>query len=262
MKTTKQKALGYILFILFTGLFNLSAAAWGSTGHRAIAEIAYQQLTPEAKLKIAAVLGDNYLPLYATWPDDIRSDKNNPLGKLAHYADMELSETYETSKKQAHGDIITLLNQMINQLDNSKSTKEEKAIALKFIIHLVGDIHQPMHVGLAEDLGGNKIDVKWFGADSNLHKVWDENMIDYSRLSYTELARFAGTPDKESLSKMLNTSVVAWLDETHEFTKMIYENLDDKNFSYEYYYRFSPIVFQQIQKAGYRLGNLLNMLMR
>jgi hypothetical protein len=229
-KYTRASLPGLItILLLITSA--LQAWAWGKTGHRAIAEIAYQQLTPTAKLKIATLLGDNYLPLYATWADDIRSDPANPLSKAHHYANMELDESYEQSNPK-DDDIVHLLNQMIDKVDNQDTPAEDKVIALKFIIHLVGDIHQPLHLGTAEDLGGNLIDVKWFDEETNLHKLWDDDLIDFSRLSYTELARFAGTPGENERNDILNKSVVQWIDETHEQTRMIYQNIGNKDYNY------------------------------
>lgn len=261
MQCTKQIMLISLIVLGLSSATSFRCLAWGKTGHRAIAEIAYQQLKPEAKFKITALLGDNYLPLYATWSDDIRSDTSNPLARAHHYANMALNETYAESSPSEE-DIVHILNKMIDQLDNPHSSNDEKAIALKFIIHLVGDIHQPMHVGLSEDAGGNLIEVKWFGEKTNLHKLWDEDLIDFSRLSYTELARFSGTPGENELNGMLNKSVVQWIDETHEQTKLIYENIGNKDYGYAYYNEYIPIVYKQIQRAGYRLANLLNLLLR
>ncbi len=262
LKTKKQNILFYLLVAAFTGIFNLNANAWGGTGHRAIAEIAYGQLSKKSIKKIEAILGDAYLPLYATWADDIRSEHDNPLGNLPHYVNMDLDTKYENAPKSERGDIVTILDEMMATVKDPNATKEDKAIALKFIIHLVGDIHQPMHVGLAEDLGGNKVEVQWFKETSNLHKVWDENLIDNTRLSYTELARFAGQPSTEELSTLYSGTFADWVNETHVYTKDIYENLGDKKYSYEYRYQYMPVVYQQIRKAGYRLGDLLNELMK
>lgn len=262
MKVRKQTILFYLLAVMFTGVFNLDANAWGGTGHRAIAQIAYDQLNKSSIKKIEAILGDAYLPLYATWPDDIRSEHDNPLAKLPHYVNMDLDKTYADAPKHEHGDIVTILNDMIATVKDPNATTEDKAVALKFIIHLVGDIHQPMHVGLAEDLGGNKVDVQWFKENSNLHKVWDENLIDNTHLSYTELARFAGKPSKAELDTLYTSSFADWVDESHVYTRDIYENLGDKKYSYEYRYKYMPVVYQQIQKAGFRLGNLLNELLK
>lgn len=258
-----MKQTAFALYIFVVLLFSAqNALAWGSTGHRAIAEIAQDQLTRKSKKKLKTILGANYLPLFATWADEIRSEHNNPLGNLPHYVNMPFDVAYESSIKSANGDLVTVFNQMVAQFKSSESTTEEKATALKFIIHLVGDVHQPMHIGLADDLGGNKVDVKWFGETSNLHKVWDEEMIDYSRLSYIELARFANLLSPAPEKQFLNTTNTNWVDESQALTKLIYNNLDNKEFRYEYYYQFNPVVLQQIQKAGFRLGNVLNELLR
>ncbi len=258
MKTTHKLTLLSLGFVFLFQFNTPKASAWGNTGHRAIAEIAYQQLTPKTKAKIKAILGDDYLPIYANWADNVRSERDNPLAYLPHYVNMPFDVTYEESEKSEKGDIVTLLNQYVATLKDESASQEDKAIALKFIVHLVGDVHQPMHVGLAEDLGGNKVEVEWFGEKTNLHKVWDEKLIDNTNLSYTELARFAGTPSKEALKTLYSDTFVNWVNETHEYTKDIYDNLGDKKFSYAYRYQYMPLVYQQIQKAGYRLGNLLN----
>ena len=121
-------------FFIFCHLY---AAAWGRTGHRAIAEIAYNQLNKNAKNKIEKILGDSYLPLFATYADDIRSESENPLGKLPHYVNMPFDESYQTSVKSENGDLVTILNEMINKVKDVNASNEEKAVALKFIIHLI-----------------------------------------------------------------------------------------------------------------------------
>ncbi len=253
---------GKVVFIGFLILSSLNAVGWGKTGHRAVAEIAYGELNKTTKKNIEKILGDSYLPLFATYADDIRSELENPNGSLPHYVNMNFDESYETAPESGQADLVAVFNDMVSKLNNPESTKEDQAVALKFIIHLVADAHQPMHVGLAEDLGGNKVEVTWFGERTNLHYLWDENMIDYSRLSYIELARFAGEPATGELKKMYQSTVVDWINESHEYTKIIYDNLGDKDYGYAYYYEFSPIFLTQIQKAGFRLGHLLNELMK
>ncbi|MBS2098927.1 S1/P1 nuclease [Carboxylicivirga linearis] len=256
-----KKMRSYLLLLSVCILSVQQASAWGSTGHRAIAEIAYGQLSAKTKAKVKDILGNDYLPLFANWADEIRSDKDNPYNSLPHYVNMPLDAKYEQADKNPKGDLVSVMENMVEMLQSKTSSNEEKAIALKFIIHLVGDAHQPMHVALSEDLGGNRVEVQWFRQKSNLHKLWDEDLIDYSRLSYKELAVFAGEPQKEELREWQNISVVDWIDETHEITKNIYENLGDKNYSYVYNYQYSPVVYQQIQKAGYRLALFLNKLL-
>lgn len=261
MSNTRNLKWG-ALVLIFAVVCNFQSLAWGKTGHRAIAEIGWHQLDKQTKRKIKALLGDDYLPLYANYADEVRSERENPLSRLPHYVNMPFEKTYEAAEKSEKGDLVTVMADMVNTVKSKTASKDEKAAALMFIIHLVGDAHQPMHVGLAEDLGGNKVDVKWFGHETNLHHIWDSELIDFSQLSYTELARFAGTPDASELKSFSNTSVVDWIDETHEYTKIIYDNLGDKNYGYEYYHMFNPMVMKQIQKAGYRLGATLNELMK
>ncbi len=245
------------LVLIFAVVFNFQSLAWGNTGHRAIAEIANQQIDKSTKKKIAALLGDSYLPIYANYADNVRSEHDNPLAHVPHYVNMPMEQTYEKAEKSDRGDLITVMNDMVSTLKDKNSSKEDKAVAIKFIIHLVADAHQPMHVGLAEDLGGNRVDVKWFHKETNLHRVWDSDIINSINLSYIELARFADSPKPEDLAEYKNISVVDWVDETHTYTKLIYDNLGDKDYSYEYLYQFSPLVYQQIQKAGYRLAYFL-----
>ena len=215
-----KKINSVVLVLVFAVACNFHAFAWGKTGHRAIAEIAWQQLDKQTKRKIKLLLGDDYLPLFANYADEVRSEKDNPLAELPHYVNMPLDVTYEASQKNKDGDLVTVLTDMINTLESKSTTKEEKAEALKFIIHLVGDAHQPMHVGLVEDLGGNRVNVMWFGKKTNLHYVWDEDLIDFSKLSYTELARFAGSPESSELKDLYDSSIVDWINESHDYTKM------------------------------------------
>ncbi|WP_167615183.1 S1/P1 nuclease [Maribellus sediminis] len=257
-----HKIQALFLALVLTLSFNLEALGWGANGHRAIAEIANQQLDKSTKKKIEALLGDSYLPLYGTYADDVRSERGNPLSRVPHYVNMPFEKTYETSDKNEQGDLVTVMNDMISTLKAKNATKEEKAVALKFIIHLVADAHQPMHVGLADDLGGNKVDVKWFGKETNLHRVWDTNIIESTFLSYMELARFAESAEVNSQIDKREISIVDWIDETHEYTKLIYDNLGDRNYGYDYFHQFEPLVMQQINVAGYRLGNFLNDVMK
>lgn len=258
----KMKRLKWAALLAFLMLcVDFQSFAWGKTGHRAIAEIAWQQLNTSSKRKIKALLGDDYLPLYANYADEVRAEKENPLAQLPHYVNMPFDVRYEDAVKSEKGDLVSVMESMVATLKNNAASKEDRAVALMFIIHLVGDAHQPMHVGLAEDLGGNTVEVKWFGRSTNLHHIWDSELIDNSQLSYTELARFAGSPDETTRQSLQNTSVVDWVDETHTYTKIIYDNLGDKDYSYGYYHQFYPLVIQQIQKAGYRLSATLEEIM-
>jgi hypothetical protein len=115
----------------------------------------------------------------------------------------------------------------------------------------------PLHVGCCDDQGGNKVKVKWFGRDSNLHAVWDSNMIDETKLSYTELAGFLGEPDLASLFAWQKNSVREWADESMSFRKQVYA-IGDGNLGYKYSYNYFSIVRQRLTQAGIRLAGILN----
>ena len=125
------------------------------------------------------------------------------------------------------------------------------------LIHLIGDIHQPFHVGCCDDRGGNNVKVKWFGDGSNLHRVWDSDMIDGTRLSYTELANAVGKPSGETLLKLLKGTSWDWAKESMSMRKQVYA-MGDGNLGYKYSYQHFGNVKQRILEAGVRLAGVLN----
>ena len=126
---------------------------------------------------------------------------------------------------------------------------------MKFLIHLVGDIHQPLHVGRFEDRGGNDIKVKFFGKQTNLHRLWDTDMINDHMMSYSE---FAENLDK---IKFINTTLIPseWLKESQIEVNKIYNGVKNEDYiGYEYIYKNFPTVEKQLYKAGIRLADILN----
>ena len=140
------------------------AFAWGPTGHRAAARIAEKHLSAKAAKAVAELLGSDTLPEISTWADEIRSDPDWQRASPWHYINIEDGESFETMARAPGGDIISQLEHVDAVLRNSKSPREEKIVALKFLVHLVADLHQPLHAGRASDRGGNEIQVTWHGA--------------------------------------------------------------------------------------------------
>ena len=127
------------------------------------------------------------------------------------------------------------------------------------LIHLIGDLHQPLHIGMAEDKGGNDFQVRWFDQGTNLHSVWDDKMIDHYRMSFTELANEAKVLSRKQVDAIKSGSVKDWMYESRELTLDIYKNTSKgENLRYEYAYRYMGIIHSQIQKGGIRLAALLN----
>src|SRR5690606_6045852 len=167
-------------------------------------------------------------------------------------------------------------------LKDPAASKEKKAFALKFIVHLIGDLHMPLHVGNGLDRGGNSCKVLFHGKEFNLHALWDEGMIEFTQLSFTELAQFAteGRKLEDSRSWKLG-SPVDWALESKQLRAQIYpadvvastEPISQRRYcrqdvpvtmeempklGYEYSYLFMPVVEKRLFQAGLRLAQLLN----
>ena len=127
------------------------------------------------------------------------------------------------------------------------------------LTHFIGDLHQPMHIGLAEDRGGNDFKVQWFNKGTNLHVVWDSKMIDGYGMSYSELADNTKKLSKQQLEAIQNGTVIDWMNESRTLCKEIYTSAEaSENLRYSYSYDYMETVRFQLQKGGIRLASLLN----
>ena len=246
------------LFLFFFSILSVSANGydiWGKNGHRTVGEIATRYLSSETLKKVNNLLDGKSLALVSTWADEMKSNPDFIKYNSWHYVNIPLDKEYIQIDKNPKGDIIQAINKCIEVLKDKSEEKYSKSFHLKYLIHLVGDIHQPLHVGRYEDRGGNNIKIKFFGKSSNLHRLWDSDMINDHRLSYTEFAESLITFPRSSIS--LNPE--DWLIESHQEVKKIYSQVKDGDYiSYDYIYKNFPVVEKQLAKAGKRLADLLN----
>ena len=168
-------------------LFARGAFAWGQKGHDVTAYIAECRLTPEAAEKVRKAL-DGYSPVYiANWLDFASYWPEYAYSKTWHYLNIDEGETLESMSRNPGGDVLTAVTRLTEKLKSGRLTPEEETLSLKMLIHLVGDMHCPMHLGRLSDLGGNKRPVRFFGRDTNLHSVWDTNIPEaVHKWSYSE----------------------------------------------------------------------------
>ena len=235
-----NKFICYILMISFL-------YPWGKTGHRATGEIAESYLTEKTRSEISKILKDPSLAVASTWADEMRSNPDFKKYSTWHYVNMPHNVRYIDSNKSSKGDVVQAIKICKNKLKDSNVSIEEKAFYLRFLVHLIGDIHQPLHVGRAEDRGGNDIKVKWFGNDTNLHRVWDTHIIDDFQMSYTELAMHLQNNFDAADIKLMNED--QWIDESQQIVNKVYSEVKNKNFD---------LVKLQLFKAGVRLASTLN----
>ncbi len=178
-----------ILAVIFFNL-SFSAMAWGITGHRIVGAIAESYLNAKAKKEVQRILGTESLAMASYWADFIKSDSAYDYLYNWHFANLEDGLNYEQVKTRLESDTaanaFNKINFISRELKNKQLSLDKQRMYLWLLIHFVGDIHQPMHVGRAEDLGGNRIRIMWFRDSSNLHRLWDEQLIEFQKLSYTE----------------------------------------------------------------------------
>ncbi|WP_439131607.1 S1/P1 nuclease, partial [Polaribacter sp.] len=190
---------------------------------------------------------------------EIKSDRAYSKYYPWHYVNMGLNETYEASDKNPQGDLVTGIHKCIAVLKDKNSSDEEKSFHLKLLVHFIGDLHQPLHIGRKEDKGGNDFQVQWFGKGTNLHSVWDSKMIDDYKMSYTDLAENAIDLSKKQIEAIEKGSIIDWVHEVHEITKEVYSSAKiGENLKYRYSYNHFGTVRKQLQKGGIRLAKVLN----
>jgi len=247
-----------ILFFLSSANVN-SSLKWNATGHRTVGKIAESYLKSSTKRKIKKLLKGQSLALTSTYADEIKSDRRYSEFYTWHYINMPLDVDYENSEKNPNGDLVTGIAYCKKIISDENSSDADKAFYLKLLIHFIGDLHQPMHVALAEDKGGNDFEVQWFYNDTNLHRVWDKEMINSYNMSYIELAANADELTKAQVNAIQQGSTIDWVNETHTLTKKVYATVKEgDNLRYRYSYDHFETVRSQLQIAGIRLAKVLN----
>ncbi|HVE01214.1 MAG TPA: S1/P1 nuclease [Sphingomicrobium sp.] len=250
------------------------ALAWGKTGHRVVAAIADTQLSGLARAHIKEILGGaESLDEAANWPDEMRSAPGAFWQKTAtpwHYVTLN-GIIYDHAPPE--GDALEALSHFRSVLQDPNASLADKQLALRFVVHLVGDLHQPLHVGKCCDKGGNDVKVSWFGKPTNLHAVWDSQLIDDEQLSFTELAaKLERHTSETDIVSWWDINPRDWISESAEIREQIYANIpspakpkDKKSkgealpdLSYTYVYKFTPVVERRLQQAGVRLAAYLN----
>ena len=256
MKT--QLTFIFIAFFIVSFSSN-SSLRWNATGHRTVGEIAENYLKSSTKRKIKKLLNGKSLAFVSTYADEIKSDNRYNDFYTWHYVNMPLDSNYEESEKNPKGDLSTGIAHCIKVIKDENSSNANKVFYLKLLVHFIGDLHQPMHVGLAEDKGGNDFKLKWFYKNTNLHRVWDSEMINGYNMSYTELAKNADILTKDQVKAIQRGTVTDWVNETHQLTKKVYASVSEgENLRYLYSYDHFKTVRSQLQIAGIRLAKVLN----
>lgn len=233
---------------------------WGQTAHRAAAQVAEHYLSPEARFAVSDILGREDLARASTWPDFMRADPSEYWQRTVnpwHYVTVPAGQDYGDEPAPAEGDAYTALQNFSRTLRDPNAEPDAKALALRFVVHVIADLHQPLHVGNGTDRGGNDFAVSFFGQPGNLHQVWDSQMIDRWQLSYTELADWLLddiTP--EDYRAWSDPDPKVWIGESAALRERIYPEVRDLFWSYGF--EWKTTIEKRVAQAGVRTAAYLN----
>ncbi|WP_019039547.1 S1/P1 nuclease [Psychroflexus tropicus] len=249
----------FILALLLLSQTLLASDDWGQNGHRTVGETAERFLKRSVKNKIDKILNGQSIADASTYADEIKSDRSYDKYKPWHYANIPFDQSYAEADKNPEGDVVFGIEECIRQLKSNSLSKKEEGFYLKMLIHLVGDMHQPLHFGLKEDKGANDFKVKWFRQSTNMHSVWDTKMIESYNMSYSELSDNLPEMSKSELKSIKSGTLLDWVEEVRDLTRDVYNSAEqDENLSYRYMYDWFDVAKIQMKKAGIRLAVILN----
>jgi len=250
--------------MLLTGknlVMNSPAYARGAKCHEIVALIAEKHLTDQARLRLVELLPKNEtLAQAATWPDKVRKamPQMNPL----HYVDVPRGSTsYDRERDCARQNcIVEAINWYLKVLKSDEAPLEEKQLALNYIVHLVGDLHQPLHVGFLDDLGRTKTKITFEGKEQTLHELWDSGMLGTEHGSAKALAsRFDQEVEADERAAWESGRPRDWANESIAInTRYVYPLPENHEISEEYAKRALPILHKRLVQAGVWLAWLLN----
>ena len=233
----------------------------GPKGHRIVAQVAYDNLDNKARKHVDKVLGTHGMIYLSTWPDEIKSDTIYPTSFTCHYQDLaggmsdaEVVATL-TDYPQEGGDLFMALDSLEAVLLRQPDCHD----ALVFYVHMMADRYCPMHLAHLDDQGGNKVKMKWFGQNTNLHSVWDSKLVENKGFSYTEYANYLYDVYGKQRKEILRMTEAETLLYTYYLTDSVYQYQSTwSGNAYHYAYRWASAMEYQLYMAGIKLAQSLN----
>jgi hypothetical protein len=255
-----MRRLTFKFVLLIAAVLVLS---WGRVGHEAVGYIAAAHLTPKTAAAIKELLGNETLADISTYADELRPDSFFQYMSPWHYIDVPAEENFAQFQasvyQQTTPSVYIVLNHWEHVLANPKTNRSIKIFALKMVVHLVADLHQPLHVAREEDKGGNLVQVLFEGDSTNLHWVWDTKLIEHKGLSAVDLAKEWDFATPADIRSWQSDPLINWLYESNHISNHIYdEKPAGKNLGQAYYDQHIELVRQRIDQAGIRLAGVLN----
>lgn len=239
-----------------------AASAWGTQGHSITAGLAEVRLTPEVKKTVDRLLAGEKnptLPGVSTWADQIRSDGSALAKESAAWHYVNIAENgcnYDPAVNGNNGsNIVEALRKQTSILADTSQSVANRNQALKFVVHLAGDIAQPMHGGYARDRGGNSTNVTYLGNKTNLHSVWDSGLLNAGKKSdATYVKQFSAQP----VPALGSTDPAVWVKESCNVAVSPGVYPASSTIGNEYTTQYLPVAENQMRMGGERMARLLN----
>lgn len=247
---------------IFMSAMAVTAFGWGQKGHDVTAYIAENHLTPVTRAAVDSILEGKSMVYWANWLDNASHTKPYAFTKTWHYKNVDEGDRYEEAQANPAGDAVTAIKAQIETLSTPDTPIEESRLAMKILVHVVGDLHQPLHMGHATDLGGNRVKVKYFGRDNNLHSVWDSSIPESAhKWGYTEWQQQIDRAPVEVQAEIVSGTVDDWAKETIGICNNVYKYFSERdNISYNEVADWTPTVEKQFLTGGLRLAHVLNLI--
>jgi len=249
--------------LLVLGLVS-AAAGWGVEGHAIIAQIASEFISDSAKQVVSKFLGSASMPSVSSDADDYRDTEAGVWSAPLHYINADKGEKVLNLPVDCPDSVCVIdaignyskrfNNDVQNPFQCNLNYNEVEPCALVFLIHFVGDVHQPLHCGYGIDRGGNDIRVNWYGQDTNLHAVWDVSIIQKYNPDFTSFAAELVTGLKSYNPYGNTTDPLAMGDESFYWVQNLVYDFTGQNLGDAYYQMALPLVKERLSAAGYRLA--------
>jgi hypothetical protein len=275
------------LLVVLALFANSGAYAWGAKAHLVMGMLAEERLTPTTRAAVNAILADNELASATLWADHMRDSPTKrkfwtTYAASWHYVNIARGSDYSTSKKNPHGDAYLALQTFTAILlnkpvpagpvreglelyfdDFDAQSPQARKFALQFLIHIVGDLQQPLHSGFAQDRGGNRIELSWFGEPTNLHSLWDSLLLERQQRSAAQIQRRLSERVRHmpasTIRAIESAGPLDWMKENQSLLERIYAKHSAKNtFGDDYAVEFLPMLEEQLVKGGLRTAWFLN----
>ena len=243
-----------IAFLLTLILLPLKTLAWGKEGHALVAEVAFKYMDRKTKKIVLEYLDGMTIEDAANWMDDVKKDHSYDYMNAYHYVNFDKGAPVE---EKEGANIIYQLDTTIKELQN-KNNLSKAAInsKIKILFHLMGDLHQPLHVGYGDDKGGNTMQINYNFKGTNLHALWDFGIIESKNISLPDCLK-ARQYSKNEIKALQEINVVNWAKDSRSYLAAIY-NTGGNKITEEYADSSVPVIENQILKAGIRLAGVLN----